>query len=109
MIDEQLKHVSEVVESQTNQLKEVAGKHTAQATELTKQYMGDYTAKAQELLRGRSKSPAASRKAAPGDEVKKSDFPQAPKGFPAAPAKQEESSEEESEDEKVPLKTPIKA
>lgn len=81
----------------------MAGKHTAQATELTKQYMGDYTAKAQELLRGRSKSPAATRKATPGDEVKKSDFPQAPKGFPAARAKKE-SSEEESEDEKVPLK-----
>ncbi|KAL8384514.1 hypothetical protein RB599_006715 [Gaeumannomyces hyphopodioides] len=111
-IDEQLKQVSDVVETQTNQLKEVAGKHTAQATELTKQYMGDYTAKAQELLRGRSKSPATTRKAAPADEVKKADFPQAPKGFPAAPVKEEESSEEESEeeDEKAPLaKVPVKA
>ncbi|TLD24137.1 hypothetical protein PspLS_06846 [Pyricularia sp. CBS 133598] len=82
MIDEHLKQVSSIVESQTNQLKEVAGKHTAQATELTKQYMGDYTAKAQSLLRGRSpetvsKTPAAPAAPAPADELTH-DFPSAP-------------------------------
>ncbi|KAH9432738.1 hypothetical protein MCOR02_007418 [Pyricularia oryzae] len=79
MIDEHLKQVSSIVESQTNQLKEVAGKHTAQATELTKQYMGDCTAKAQSLLRGRSpetvsKTPAAP---APADNLAH-DLPSAP-------------------------------
>ncbi|KAK5660482.1 hypothetical protein OQA88_13030 [Cercophora sp. LCS_1] len=68
LIDSQLKHASEIVNAQTAQLRTVAQKHTEQATQITKQYMGDYTAKAQSLIKG-----------ARGNELKDSDFPAAPK------------------------------
>jgi hypothetical protein len=63
LIDEQLKHAGDIVNAQTSQLRNVASKHTAQATEITKQYVGDYTAKAQQML---------------GRKVEASDFPAAP-------------------------------
>lgn len=68
LIDSQLKHASEIVNAQTAQLKTAAQRHTEQATQITKQYMGDYTAKAQSLIKG-----------ARGTELKASDFPSAPK------------------------------
>lgn len=68
LIHSQLKHAGEIVNAQTAQLRSVAQKHTEQATQLTKQYMGDYTAKAQSLIKG-AKAP----------ELKPSDFPAAPK------------------------------
>jgi hypothetical protein len=71
LIDSQIKQASDVVNAQTAQLRSAATKHTAQATSLTKQYMGDYTAKAQQMLRGKP--------------VESSDFPAAPKGGFAAP------------------------
>lgn len=74
LIDQQLRQASDIFDAQTHQLREVAGKHTAHATELTKQYMGDYTAKAQSMLRGRSASPEVSAKPA----VRDTDFPAAP-------------------------------
>lgn len=52
LIDGQLHHASEIVGAQTAQLRSVAQKHTEQATQVTKQYMGDYTAKAQALITG---------------------------------------------------------
>ncbi|KAL2259461.1 hypothetical protein VTK26DRAFT_6859 [Humicola hyalothermophila] len=50
-IDEQLRHAGELVGAQTAQLRSVAQKHTAHASQVTKQYMGDYTAKAQALIK----------------------------------------------------------
>lgn len=79
LIDHHIQHASEIVNAQTSQLKDVAGKHTAHATEITKQFMGDYTAKAQQMLRGRSASPETSAKPAPTKEYKDTDFPAAPK------------------------------
>ncbi|KAI1341570.1 Reticulon-domain-containing protein [Xylariaceae sp. FL0016] len=85
LIDSQLKNASDVISSQTDQLRQVAGKHTAQATEITKQYVGDYTAKAQQMMRGRSASPEATSKPAPAPaqvpqtNLQESDFPAAPK------------------------------
>ncbi|KAK8042659.1 Reticulon-domain-containing protein [Apiospora phragmitis] len=81
LIDHYLKQASDVVNSQTEQIRQVASKQTAQAAEMTKQYMGDYTAKAQEMIRGRSTSPAATKKPAPAE----SDFPKAPKDVPEFP------------------------
>ncbi|KAI0597016.1 Reticulon-domain-containing protein [Biscogniauxia sp. FL1348] len=104
LIDHYLQEASKIVNSQTEQLREVASKHTSHATELTKQYMGDYTAKAQQMIRGRSASPEVAPKPAsqpaakPG--LKESDFPAAPKQS----LKREESeseSESESEEERV--------
>jgi len=85
LIDQHLQQASDIVSAQTHQLREVAGKHTAHATEITKQYMGDYTAKAQQMLRGRSASPEATSK--PAREYDHSDFPEAPKEeFKSEPA-----------------------
>jgi hypothetical protein len=56
----------------------VAGKHTAHATEITKQYMGDYTAKAQQMLRGRSTSPEATKTGPASKQYKDTDFPAPP-------------------------------
>lgn len=94
LIDHHLKNAQEVINAQTTQLKSLAGTHTAHATEVTKQFMGDYTFKAQEMLRGRQASGTAAP-AAPA--VNESDFPAAPKEDikaaeeeSAVPVKQEE-------------------
>ncbi|KAI0022528.1 Reticulon-domain-containing protein [Xylariomycetidae sp. FL0641] len=81
LIDNYLKQASDIINSQTEQLRSVASKHTSQATEMTKQYMGDYTTKAQQMLRGQSASPQSSpsKSAAPQSNLRDTDFPQAPK------------------------------
>lgn len=94
LIDHHLKQASDVVNSQTEQLRQVASRHTAQATEITKQYMGDYTAKAQQMIRGRSASPEITPKPAPQSNLKESDFPQAPKEGLKNKADSEEDEEE---------------
>ncbi|KAK0714870.1 Reticulon-domain-containing protein [Lasiosphaeris hirsuta] len=71
LIDSQLKHASEIVNAQTSQLRKVAVQQTEQATQITKQYMGDYTAKAQSLIKGATGADAK--------ELKPTDFPAAPK------------------------------
>ncbi|KAJ8122960.1 hypothetical protein ONZ43_g976 [Nemania bipapillata] len=80
LIDHYLQEGSDLVNSQTEQLRQVASKHTSHATEITKQYMGDYTAKAQMMLhRGTSASPEPAPKPAPQSNIKETDFPEAPK------------------------------
>jgi len=76
LIDSQLKHAGDVVNAQASQIRSVAQKHTEHATHITKQYMGDYTAKAQSLI-------ATAR----GNEVNSHDFPSPPKEpvYPAVP------------------------
>ncbi|KAI1258866.1 Reticulon-domain-containing protein [Xylariaceae sp. FL1019] len=82
LIDGQLQHASNLLSKQTEQLRDVASKHTSQATEITKQYMGDYTTKAQQMIRGGSASPEP----APQSGLNETDFPKAPKEvFPDAP------------------------
>jgi len=66
LIDSQIKHASDIMNAQTAQVRSVASKHTAQVADLTKQYMGDYSAKAQQMLRGH------------GQQVKEEDFPAPP-------------------------------
>ncbi|KAM0285950.1 hypothetical protein ACHAQH_001137 [Verticillium albo-atrum] len=80
LIDHHLKQAGDVINDQTAQFRSVAQKQAAQATDLTKQYMGDYTTKAQQLL-GRSPSPEVSAKPAPvvsEPVVAEKDFPAAP-------------------------------
>ncbi|KAI1277548.1 Reticulon-domain-containing protein [Xylaria sp. FL0933] len=80
LIDHYLKQGSDILNSQTEQLRQVASKQTSHATEVTKQYMGDYTAKAQNLLhRGGSASPELAPKSSPQPKIKETDFPEAPK------------------------------
>ena len=96
LIDHHLKNASDVVNTQTSQIKDLAGQHTARASETVKAYAGDYTAKAQEYIgnaRGRSTSPEVSSsksaanaplKSEPGSApaYSASDFPHAPKQEP---------------------------
>lgn len=96
LIDENLSKASKVVNSQANQVKDLAGHHTSRASETVKAYAGDYSAKAQSYIgsaRGRSTSPevASSKpmanapvKSEPGSapDYKPSDFPHAPKQEP---------------------------
>ncbi|KAL1871028.1 hypothetical protein VTK73DRAFT_2337 [Phialemonium thermophilum] len=77
LIDAQIKQASDIVNAQATQLRNVVQEHTSQATQLTKQYMGDYTAKAQQIVRGRSVSPEITTKPAQ-KEYKPSDFPAPP-------------------------------
>lgn len=104
LIDHHLKNAQDVVTAQTEQLRQVAGTHTAKATEITKQYMGDYTSKAQQLLRGRQ-APASTSTTAPSQPdstVKDTDFPAAPKEDFKAPepvAAPEPSVQHEAEQE----------
>lgn len=92
LIDHHVKNASEVANAQANQLKDLAGHHTARAQETVKSYAGDYSAKAQEYIgvRGRSTSPEvtsskpksnAPTKTEPGNRPQYSseDFPHAPK------------------------------
>ncbi|EFX05896.1 cell lysis protein [Grosmannia clavigera kw1407] len=115
LIDEQLKQASNVINTQTSQLRETAHKHTAHAADLTKQYLGDYTTKAQQLLRGRHATSAATTpiapsfptapSTAPSQKVSEADFPTAPKAaIPIQkPVADEDSEEESSEEEEEPL------
>ena len=93
LIDHHVKNASDVANAQANQLKDLAGHHTARAQETVKSYAGDYSAKAQEYIgsvRGRSTSPElksskpksnAPTKSEPGNRPQYSseDFPHAPK------------------------------
>jgi len=93
LIDHHLANASRVINQQTEQVKHLASEHIAHATETTKQYVGDYSTKAQEMIRNRSVSPIASRPAKtelkettngikeeePSPEYKAEDFPEAPK------------------------------
>jgi hypothetical protein len=65
LIDHHIRNASNVVNQQTEQVKQLASHHAARATETTRQYVGDYSAKAQEMIgnaRGRSVSPVANTK-----------------------------------------------
>ncbi|CAJ0549289.1 Ff.00g029020.m01.CDS01 [Fusarium sp. VM40] len=56
LIDEQLHHASEIINSQTAQIQNVASKQMEQVSNISKQYAGDYSGKVQDLLRGKTPS-----------------------------------------------------
>ncbi|KAJ5769603.1 hypothetical protein N7520_004162 [Penicillium odoratum] len=85
IIDEQIKNLQDIVSAQTNQLKDLAGERTSHATGLMKQYVGDYSHKAQEYIGRRSASPEMTKlptpvKTEPVAEpaIQTEDFPEAP-------------------------------
>ena len=96
LIDHHVNNASQVVNSQASQVKDLAGHHTARATETVRAYAGDYSAKAQNYIgsaRGRSTSPEiSSGSMASSNPIKSeagvppsyssSDFPHAPKQEP---------------------------
>ncbi|KAK0704261.1 Reticulon-domain-containing protein [Apiosordaria backusii] len=74
LIDSQIQHAGEIINDQTEQIRSLVQKNTVQATQVTKQYMGDYTAKAQSLIKG-----AVGQEDGHKSELKPTDFPAAPK------------------------------
>ncbi|TVY68793.1 Reticulon-like protein, partial [Lachnellula suecica] len=93
LIDHYLSQAADIANQQTNQVKQLASQQAARATETTKQYVGDYSQKAQEMIsnaRGRSASPIASAKPAKTESspvIKKENVPTSLKSddFPTAP------------------------
>ena len=96
LIHHHLNNAATIANQQSEQVKTLASQHAARATETTKQYVGDYSAKAQELIgnaRGRSVSPTATTKPvkAPEPLLKKENMRDLPasayrsEDFPAAP------------------------
>lgn len=65
-IDAQLNKAANIANQQSEQVRKLASQHAARATETTKQYVGDYSAKAQDLIGNarRSVSPSATTKQA---------------------------------------------
>lgn len=99
LIDQHLKSASDVVEAQTNQVRNVAQKQAQQVTALGKQYAGDYTGKVQEMLGSRAAPTAPTQESAkqpqfptpPTEEPKKAvdlDAPDVPQE-PVLPNEQE--------------------
>lgn len=108
IIDEQLENITELINSQATQVKEIAGHHAERATSTVKAYAGDYSAKAQNYIgnaRGRSTSPevnvpsAQPIKSEPGNPPKYSstDFPHAPKQEPTPGTTSHEEQYEKSQ------------
>ena len=103
IIDQQIQNASDIVNKQANQVKDLAGQHTARASENLKAYAGDYSAKAQEYMgsvrqrvpsanavTGTGKSSTATRSSTSGS-YKSSDFPAAPKsGLQGSKAKSQD-------------------
>jgi hypothetical protein len=93
IIDAQIDSLQQTINSQAHQLKGLAEERTHHATGVVKQYVGDYSNKAQEYINiRRSASPEISKAAGPAVKtepepealVKTPDFPEAPKDEPVA-------------------------
>ena len=111
LIDHHLENVSNIVNSQARQVKDLTAHHAGRYSETVKQYAGDYSSKAQNYIgsgRGRSASPEVSSskpssngpfKSEPGDAPKygASDFPHAPKQEPTAGATSHQEQYESSQ------------
>jgi hypothetical protein len=88
LIDAHINHAGEVINSQANQVRDLAAQHTSQATETIRGYAGEYSQKAQDYIgqaRGRTN----------GATVKSQEFPSAPKNepFPSVPSDTKVSAE----------------
>lgn len=103
LIDDQIHHISELVDAQTAQVKDVAQKQLDSVSALGKQYAGDYTEKVQDLLRGKTPSRQVIVRPDP-PVIKEPEFPSPPteepsKGekvdFPEVP-KEEPTSQKDS-------------
>ncbi|KAM5348251.1 hypothetical protein ACJ41O_008075 [Fusarium nematophilum] len=92
LIDEQLHHASELINSQTAQVRDVASKQMEQVSAIGKQYAGDYSGKVQDLLRGKTASRQKIERPeqpAPAPVIKEPEFPSPPT---EEPVKSEEAA-----------------
>ncbi|KAL1859916.1 hypothetical protein Plec18170_001862 [Paecilomyces lecythidis] len=112
LIDAQIENAQKIAHSQANQVKDLAGQHTAHATGLVKQYAGTYSSKAQEYIGNRrSVSPEVSKVAPPTavkteptleSKIQQSDFPEAPKEEPVGQSVESPVSAVQAEPELKP-------
>ncbi|KAI4133724.1 MAG: hypothetical protein LQ338_000053 [Usnochroma carphineum] len=95
IIDRNLENITNVINAQATQVKDLAGHHTSRATETVKAYAGDYTSKAQSYIgsarspsspKGAQAGPSSGAASGPGSApaYQSSDFPHAPKQEPVA-------------------------
>ncbi|KAL2216050.1 Reticulon-domain-containing protein [Thermoascus aurantiacus ATCC 26904] len=98
VIDAQIAHIQNVINTQANQVKDLASQHTAHATDLVKHYVDEYSSKAQEYMGNRRFGSPEMTKASPQIKaepsppqpaVKQEDFPEAPKAEPVSETAQE--------------------
>jgi hypothetical protein len=78
-IDEHVNHAGDLINSQANQVRDLAAQHTSNATETLRSSVSEYTQKAQQMIndaRGKATNGSA------GNTVKTADFPNAPKTEP---------------------------
>ncbi|EHL02923.1 putative Reticulon-like protein 1 [Glarea lozoyensis 74030] len=105
-IDHYVAQATDIVNQQSKQVRDMAAQQASRASETTKQYVGDYSHKAQELIgnaRGRSNSPTAvkSEPALKQDSpaFKADDFPVAPKeDFKVPPSVADSANKLKSDD-----------
>ncbi|KAF5001774.1 hypothetical protein FDECE_10856 [Fusarium decemcellulare] len=76
LIDQQLHNASQLINSQTAQVRDVASKQMEQVSAIGKQYAGDYSGKVQDLLRGKTASRQKIDR--PEQAVKQPEFPSPP-------------------------------
>ena len=93
IIDRQIEHLTMLINSQANQVRDLAGHHAGRASETVKSYAGDYSAKAQEYIGaargraaslefGKSSNPPSTSGPANPPSYTSNDFPHAPKQDP---------------------------
>lgn len=110
MIDGHLNNASDLISKQTQQVRDLAGQHTGKAAEMAQGAFKDYSAKASEMM-GSAKKAAVEKgvvsegtaASVPGAEVKREDFPSAPKAEPVGTQQHDGAGEEKGAEEKEPL------
>jgi hypothetical protein len=121
IIDHHIRHTTDVVNQQTEQVKQLASHHASVAANTTKKYASDYTAKAQEMVGvkpSRSSSPEVTTKSvktepvdssfssvnSPAPAYKPADFPVAPKEeFKTTAPPSVDTTASTLQDEEVPV------
>ncbi|RJE26691.1 hypothetical protein PHISCL_00922 [Aspergillus sclerotialis] len=110
VIDAHIENAESIIIKQANQLKDLAEEQTSHATGLMKQYMDEYSVKAQQYVNPRSVSPEMSKVPAPTQvktettpQIKTMDFPEAPKDEPVSVPVAEQTKPQE------PIQEPLLA
>ncbi|RGP73746.1 hypothetical protein FLONG3_6237 [Fusarium longipes] len=86
LIDQQLNHASELINAQTSQIQSVASKQMEQVSNISKQYVGDYSGKVQDLLQGKTPSRQKIDMPQKPAAAKQPEFPSPPTDEPVAAA-----------------------
>jgi hypothetical protein len=104
LIDAQLNNAANIANRQSEQVRRLASQSAARASETTKQYVGDYSSKAQEMIGSarRSVSPTANTKVAKSDPIKSEPLGVKQPNVPTTSLKQEDFPIAPSQEFKAP-------